>query len=202
MALEAWCRRLKRLQRIMSVGDYFLILSCGYSVRDAYHLLTTMDPPGEDTTSDLIWNKQVPLKVLVLAWGSYATGYRQKTIWWGVTSFLMTLSCVCVWLRQIGNNTSCVPFLPCFCPLVAHGKILDWNLLSWSKFITGPFCLAHSFLQLIWLCCIWVMWNERNNRVFKAKEATTRQMLDTVKVYSFWWLKAYVVNLDLNSHMW
>ncbi|MCI35872.1 70 kDa peptidyl-prolyl isomerase, partial [Trifolium medium] len=40
----------------------------GYSVKDAYRLLTTMDPPGVDAASDLIWHKQVPLKVSVLAW--------------------------------------------------------------------------------------------------------------------------------------
>ncbi|MCH80856.1 70 kDa peptidyl-prolyl isomerase [Trifolium medium] len=40
----------------------------GYSMRDAYHLLTTMDPPCVDTTPDLIWHKHVPLKVSVLAW--------------------------------------------------------------------------------------------------------------------------------------
>jgi len=59
-----------------------------------------------------------------------------------------------------------------------------------------------SFLQLIWLCFICVMWNEWNNKVFKAKENTTHQMLDEVELLSFWWLKAYSVNLGLNSHMW
>ncbi|KAK2423985.1 hypothetical protein QL285_034394 [Trifolium repens] len=28
-----------------------------------------------------------------------------------------------------------------------------------------------SFMQLLWLCCIWVIWHERNNRIFKAKES-------------------------------
>ena len=58
------------------------------------------------------------------------------------------------------------------------------------------------FLQLIWLCCIWVMWNKGNNRVFKAKENIIHPMLDKVKLHSFWWLKAYNVNLGLNSYMW
>ncbi|MCI14847.1 70 kDa peptidyl-prolyl isomerase [Trifolium medium] len=40
----------------------------GYSVKDVYQLLITMDPPGVDAASDLIWHKQVPLKVSVLAW--------------------------------------------------------------------------------------------------------------------------------------
>jgi hypothetical protein len=36
-------------------------------VRDAYRLLTNMDVPDVVATSHLIWHKQVPLKVYVLA---------------------------------------------------------------------------------------------------------------------------------------
>jgi hypothetical protein len=44
---------------------------------------------------------------------------------------------------------------------------------------------AHrSFMQLVWLCCISVMWTERNNRVFKATETTIHQMFDKVKLHS------------------
>ncbi|GAU19884.1 hypothetical protein TSUD_171100 [Trifolium subterraneum] len=39
-----------------------------YSVRDAYTLLTTTDSFEVDDTSDLIWHKQVPVKVSLLAW--------------------------------------------------------------------------------------------------------------------------------------
>ncbi|GAU22487.1 hypothetical protein TSUD_296060 [Trifolium subterraneum] len=40
----------------------------GYSVRRAYQLLTSHDPVTLDAAGDLIWHKQVPLKVSVLAW--------------------------------------------------------------------------------------------------------------------------------------
>jgi len=46
------------------------------------------------------------------------------------------------------------------------------------------------------------MWNQWNNKVFKIKENTIHQMLDKVKLHSFWWWKAYNVNLGLNSHVW
>jgi hypothetical protein len=35
-----------------------------------------------------------------------------------------------------------------------------------------------SFLQLLWLRSIWVVWLERNSRIFKAKESTVPQMLE------------------------
>jgi hypothetical protein len=40
----------------------------GYSVRGAYELLTTHDVQDTVATSYLIWHKQVPLKVSVMAW--------------------------------------------------------------------------------------------------------------------------------------
>jgi hypothetical protein len=43
----------------------------GYLVRDVYQLLTTIDDPEVDATSYLIWHKQVPLKVFVLAWRQF-----------------------------------------------------------------------------------------------------------------------------------
>jgi len=40
----------------------------GYSVRGAYQLLTSQDIAQVETATDLIWLKQVPLKVSILAW--------------------------------------------------------------------------------------------------------------------------------------
>jgi hypothetical protein len=72
----------------------------------------------------------------------------------------------------------------------ADPKLLQDNIDQFIHASEGSRA-RRSFLQLIWLCCIYVMWSERNNRVFKAKENTIHQMLDKVKLHSFWWLKAY-----------
>jgi hypothetical protein len=40
----------------------------GYTVRGAYSLLTCTDAPDEALTTSLVWHKQVPVKVSVLAW--------------------------------------------------------------------------------------------------------------------------------------
>jgi hypothetical protein len=57
------------------------------------------------------------------------------------------------------------------------------------------------FMQLFWLCCIWVVGHERNNIIFKSKESTVLQLFEKVKIHSLWWMKAYNVNIGLNSHM-
>jgi hypothetical protein len=40
----------------------------GYSVRDAYKLLTSQDFVTLGETEDLLWHRQVPLKVSIFAW--------------------------------------------------------------------------------------------------------------------------------------
>jgi hypothetical protein len=40
----------------------------GYSVRDAYQLLTSQDAVTLDVAEGLIWHSEVPLKVSIFAW--------------------------------------------------------------------------------------------------------------------------------------
>jgi len=47
-----------------------------------------------------------------------------------------------------------------------------------------------SFLQLVWLLCAWIIWNDLNQRLFNNIGSFIDQLLDKVKHYSFWWLKA------------
>jgi len=51
-----------------------------------------------------------------------------------------------------------------------------------------------SFLQLIWLLCVWLVWNECNNRLYNNIQTTTEQLVEKVKFHSFWWLKANKTN--------
>lgn len=55
----------------VDVTDQWLWLpdpSKGYSVRGAYHVLTSKDLPLADSAAEMIRNRQVPLKVSVFAW--------------------------------------------------------------------------------------------------------------------------------------
>jgi len=50
----------------------------------------------------------------------------------------------------------------------------------------------------MWLLCAW---NERNNRLFKQKENTMIQLLEKLKSYSLWWLKAKKANFVLGHQL-
>ncbi|GAU46852.1 hypothetical protein TSUD_241610 [Trifolium subterraneum] len=60
---------------------------------------------------------------------------------------------------------------------------------------------AHrSFMQLIWLACVWVVWTERNHRLFRGSTSSSPQLLDKIKLFSFRWLKTTNPTLVTNYH--
>jgi hypothetical protein len=81
-------------------------------------------------------------------------------------------------------------------PLVLHDQFLQFT------YSVGGSRAHRFFMQLLWICCIWVIWHERNNRIFKAKESTVLQLLERVKVHSLWWMQAYNINIGINLHVW
>jgi hypothetical protein len=44
-------------------------------------------------------------------------------------------------------------------------------------------------MNLIWLASSWVIWKEMNAKIFQAKEASPYQLLENIKLLSFWWFK-------------
>ncbi|PNX62724.1 hypothetical protein L195_g061286, partial [Trifolium pratense] len=59
-----------------------------------------------------------------------------------------------------------------------------------------------SFMQLVWLACVWVVWTERNHRLFTGSANSVQHMLDKIKTFSYRWLKATSSSLALNCHSW
>jgi len=102
------------------------------------------------------------------------------------------------------------------CPFFAGlwGKIRYWLGVSTAEpfgvsahfyqfvYSAGGLRASRSFMQLIWMCCVWVIWNERNSQVFKNKESTIHQLVEKVKLHSFWWMKATNISIRPNFHMW
>ncbi|KAK2433356.1 hypothetical protein QL285_018634 [Trifolium repens] len=47
----------------------------------------------------------------------------------------------------------------------------------------GGLRARQSFLQIIWLACVWVPWNERNHRrLFRNAASSLTQLLEKVKI--------------------
>jgi len=75
--------------------------------------------------------------------------------------------------------------------LVFQGLILCVCRITFLQFgqSRGNYRRLWASLILIWLACIWVLWKERNNMIFNNKDALMDEIVDKVKLHSFWWLK-------------
>jgi len=59
-----------------------------------------------------------------------------------------------------------------------------------------------SFMQLLWLACVWVLWTERNNIQFNNIENSIHQLVEKVQIHAYWWLKAANVVSVFGIHSW
>ncbi|XP_024626742.1 uncharacterized protein [Medicago truncatula] len=160
-------------------GDQWLWLpepSHGYSVRGAYSVLTSKDLPLVDSAAEMIWHRQVPLKVSVFAWRLLRDRLPTKSnlIYRGV---IPSEAGLCVYGCGVLESAQHL-FLSCSYFALLWSLVRDWigfvgvdtNVLSdhFVQFVhsTGGSKVSQSFLQLIWLLCAWVLWTERNNMCF------------------------------------
>jgi len=66
----------------------------------------------------------------------------------------------------------------------------------------GGLTTRRSFFHLIWLQCVWVLWNERNDRLFRGRSCSLPQLLDKVKSNSPRWVQASNVFFSFGTHTW
>jgi hypothetical protein len=81
-------------------------------------------------------------------------------------------------------------------PLDTHQHFIQFIYLS------GRSTKSRSFMQLLWLLCVWVIWSERNNKLFQNKVSNTQQLVDKIKIHSYWWMKAANAVYVLGVHNW
>jgi len=83
---------------------------------------------------------------------------------------------------------------------VDHQHVMD----HFHQFIysSGGHSSRRSFLHMVWLCCIWVLWNERNHQLFSNNVKSIMQLMEKVKITTLSWLKAKNVFFPFGYHMW
>ncbi|XP_024628617.1 uncharacterized protein [Medicago truncatula] len=81
-------------------------------------------------------------------------------------------------------------------PLYVSDHFLQFTYLA------GGAKSRHSFMQLLWLLYVWVLWTVRNNSQFNNTEISINQMVDKVKMHSYWWMKAANAVFVLAVHTW
>ncbi|XP_039685111.1 uncharacterized protein [Medicago truncatula] len=165
-----------------------------------------------DEASNLVWHKNVPLKVSILAWRLLRNRLPTK-INLAVRGIMVQDAHLCV---SGCGMVETVQHLFVSCPIFRNlwQYVRAWIGVSGvdpfdvvDHFVQFSYLLGHaakkrSFMQLLWLACVWVLWTERNNRQFNNTENTIYQLFVQVQNHSFWWLKAANVVHELGVHNW
>ncbi|XP_039686055.1 uncharacterized protein [Medicago truncatula] len=185
----------------------------GYSVSGAYDLLTNGDDSQMGLPFELVWHPQVPLKVSVFAWQVIRDRLPTKanlTIRGVVPADDILCVSGCGHVETAGHL-----FLSCTTFASLWQQVRDWigfsgvdpniitdHLVQFTH-LPGVGKAKRSFLQLIWLLCAWVLWSERNNRLFNNSINIVPQLLDKViKLLSLGWLKAKKVVFVYGTQRW
>jgi hypothetical protein len=184
----------------------------GYSVCDAYQMLASQDTVTLGAAEDLIWHRQVPAKVSIFAWQLLRDRLPTKSNL--VTRGILSLDLHFCATGCGGIETAHHLFLSCSTFGSLWGSVRSWigfsavDAYSLSDhfvqftYSAGGIRAWRSFLQLVWLACVWVVWNERNHRVFRNTTNSMQQLLDKVKLYSYRWMQTTNVTLGSNFHCW
>ncbi|GAU50551.1 hypothetical protein TSUD_281250 [Trifolium subterraneum] len=184
----------------------------GYTVRGAYALLTAQVSVTTDDTEKLIWHSQVPLKVSIFAWRLLRDRLPTKANL--VTRGILPQAagfCVsgCETIESSQHLfASCSIFgsiwalVRSWIGITAVDPISLRDHFVQFTYSAGGSRARRSFLQLIWLTCGWVVWTERNHRLFRGLANSLQQLLDKIKLFSFRWLKSTSATLASNPHSW
>ncbi|GAU36842.1 hypothetical protein TSUD_213660 [Trifolium subterraneum] len=140
--------------------------------------------------TSLIWHSQVPLKVSLLAW-------RLLRDWLPTKVNLTYRGIIPVEDSHCVSGCGAVEsaqhvFISCsifgsLWPLISSwvgSSMVTTQTLS-DHFVqfttsTGGTRARRSFMQLIWLACVWVVWTERNHRLFGGSANSSLHMLDKI----------------------
>ncbi|PNX81962.1 cytochrome p450, partial [Trifolium pratense] len=166
-----------------------------YTVRGAYQLLTTMDSIIVDEAEHLIWHPQVHLKVSIFVWRLLCDRLPTKSnlVTQGILSFAAHH---CVSGCGVAESAYHL-FIYCSTFGSIWALVRTWIGISSTgstsirdHFVqftlsAGGSRARRSFLQLIWLVSVWVVWTKRNHRLFRGSTSTPHQMLNKIKLFSY-----------------
>ena len=149
-----------------------------------------------DVVQNLIWHPQMLLKVSILVWRLLRDKLPTRLNLHDRGIIPDTdISCVagCGHVESANHL-----FLHCdFFGAIWH-QVRSWlgfarvdhqnigaHFLHFPNYL-GGMKTRHSFLQLIWLLCVWLIWKDRNNRTFKNIITPTEELVEKVKFHSYW----------------
>ncbi|CAJ2652817.1 unnamed protein product [Trifolium pratense] len=184
----------------------------GYTVGGVYQILTHQTSVTVHDAENLLWHTQVPLKVSIFAWRLLRDRLPTRANL-AIRGVLSSTADTCVFGCGVAESAYHL-FSSCSIAGSLWDLVCAWVGIPPVAFTTlrdhfvqftvsaGVSRAWRSFLQLLWLVCVWVIWTERNHRLFKGSTDTPHLLLDKIKLFSFRWLKPTNITLVSNYHSW
>lgn len=83
---------------------------------------------------------------------------------------------------------------------IDHYRIRD-HFVQFANCL-GASTACRSFLQLLWLLSVWLVWNEHNSRLFYSSHTPNVELGEKVKFHSYRWLKANNATFVFGCQQW
>jgi len=183
-----------------------------YTVQTTYFYLTAVDINITEDFHHFMWHKAVPLKVNIFVWRLFLNRLATK-------DNLRTRHVLDV--SQVPCAASCgavedrdhlffkCDHYGCLWLLISHwlgiDTVLHGNLYAHSY----QFCALGGFsknsrttFSIIWISTLFVIWKDRNDRIFDNNFVQLTGLLEKVKLQTYWWLKANYMTFDFNYPFW
>ncbi|CAJ2661804.1 unnamed protein product [Trifolium pratense] len=184
----------------------------GYTVGGVYQILTHQTSVTVHDAENLLWHPQVPLKVSIFVWRLLRDRLPTRANL-AIRGVLSSTADTCVFGCGVAESAYHL-FSSCSIAGSLWDLVCAWVGIPPVAFTTlrdhfvqftvsaGVSRARRSFLQLLWLVYVWVIWTERNHCLFKGSTDTPHLLLDKIKLFSFRWLKSTSITLVSNYHSW
>jgi hypothetical protein len=162
----------------------------GYSVKGTYQFLTLPDTSMVRGLFDAAWLKQVPLKVSIFVWRLLRNRLPTKDNLFRRRA-LHQDDIYCI--GGCGSmESTCHLLIRCDIFGSVWYRVYRWlgiyfispdsvsDHLHQFGHMAGLPRFTHSYFKVIWHACVWIVWKERNNRIFKDKAEDLEQLFDNV----------------------
>jgi len=184
-----------------------------YTVRSVYSYLTATDTNLNEGFDCFLWLKAVPLNVNLFVWCLFMNRLPTKDNLFrrdAIDASQLMCAALCGELEDRDHL-----FFRCG---DVYGRIwlLVSNWLGIDSVYKGNIC-THSFqfrsiggfsknsrtaFTIIWIAVIYVVWKDRNNRIFQNKSDQLVALAEKVKLQTYWWLKSHYVLFDFDYRYW
>jgi len=159
-----------------------------------------------------VWHKFIPSKVSLFVWRLLRNRLLTK-------DNLLRRSIIqyndIMWVADCGTSeTATHLFLGCRISTSVWYHVLNWlGTLSVAPGVLRDHCIQfsnmagiprtiHKYFKVVRFAFVWIIWKERNNRIFNNTVSDPSILADKVKLNSYLWLKSKQVLFHYSYHDW